>query len=345
MRRINLNLEQYRSSALALALVCLAAALLHLRLPLPQRVFEGIVMIDITQSMDVQDMRLIDEPVGAGLFNAQVTHKASRLEFAKQALWRAIPSLPCGSKLGLGVFTEYRSLLLLAPVEVCANSADLQETVRNIEGRMAWAGNSEVAKGLYWAMKLAGKQPDKPALVFISDGQEAPPINADNRLAYPGNVGDIKGLLVGVGGLLPQAIPKRDPNGQPIGEWQASEVSQVNPFGQSGGNDPAPDSKTTQALTNRDGAAVSTMRTQASLLGATPGTEHLSAQRAAYLGLLAGEVGLSYASPQSESALASLLKRPEVTQWRWQWLQVAWVFALGALAALILFFVLGLARF
>jgi mxaL protein len=340
MQWMRLSREQWRTVAIGAALGWLLPALLPIRLPLPQRVFEGIVIIDITQSMDVPDMRLLSNEARTML---SATRSATRLEFAKESLWRAIPGLPCGSKLGLGVFTEYRSLLLLEPVEVCANSADLQETVRNIEGRMAWSGNSEVAKGLYWALKLAARQKDKPALVFMTDGHEAPPINADNRLAYPGTAGEVKGLLVGVGGSLPMAIPKRDPNGLPIGVWLASEVSQVNPFGASVGKDPAPDSgqASNPSSINKNGAAVSTMRTQAELLGATAGTEHLSALRAGYLALLAGEVGLSYASPTSEAEVGALLKRNEVSQWRWQHLDASWLFAVMALCSLIAFVLLG----
>ncbi len=333
------SLEKLRSGILVLSILTIISALLNPSLTLPRRVFDGIVVVDITQSMDTEDMRLAYQQ-GTSSNTALI----SRLKFAKESLINAIPTLPCGSKVGLGVFTEYRTLLLLTPVEVCENATDLQESIRNIEGRMAWAGNSEVAKGLYWALGLAARQSDKPAVVFITDGQEAPPINADNRLAYQGKVGEIHGILAGVGGLQPQAIPKRDPEGRNMGFWDASEVNQVNPYARGPGADPAPDGARTKGgvLTNADGAAVSTMRTDMGLLGATPGTEHLSALRDGYLKLLAGEVGLVYVRTQQQSDVFALFAREEVTEWKWRKTELNSSFAALALLLVVAYLGLGL---
>ena len=41
----------------------------------------------------------------------------------------ALTELPCGSRLGLAAFTGYRSLMLLAPVEVCEYYGDLLATL------------------------------------------------------------------------------------------------------------------------------------------------------------------------------------------------------------------------
>jgi mxaL protein len=336
----SISLERLRSGILVLSILALAAALLHPNLVLPRRVFDGMVVLDITQSMDTEDMRLV-----AQASNSANGGVVSRLNFAKESLIKAIPTLACGSKVGLGVFTEYRTLMLLEPVEVCENATDLQESIRNIEGSMAWAGNSEVAKGLYWALGLASKQTDKPAVVFITDGQEAPPINSDNRLAYQGKVGEIRGVLAGVGGLQAQAIPKRDPEGRKIGFWEASEVNQVNPYARGPGTDPAPDRAKADgaAPTNSDGALVSTVRTELALLGATPGMEHLSALREGYLKLLAGEVGLGYARTQHQEDVQSLFSREEVTQWKWRKTDLSTIFAAIALLLILSYVALGLA--
>jgi mxaL protein len=337
--RQKFSVERLRSVLLVLGILTLFVALLHPNLSLPRRVFDGLVIVDITQSMDTEDMRLA--PAASAGSNAAVI---SRLNFAKESLIKAIPSLACGSKVGLGVFTEYRTLMLLEPVEVCENATDLQESVRNIEGRMAWAGNSEVAKGLYWALGLASKQSDKPAVVFITDGQEAPPINADNRLAYQGKVGEIRGVLAGVGGFQAQAIPKRDPLGRKIGVWDASEVNQINPYARGPGADPAPEKRNANggALTNSDGATVSTMRTDMALLGATPGTEHLSALREGYLKLLAGEVGLGYARAQQQDDVLNLFSRDEVTDWKWRKTDLSAACSALALCLLLAYVGLGL---
>jgi mxaL protein len=308
---------------------------------MPRQVFEGVVVLDITQSMDTEDMKRI----GASMGNAS-TQTMSRLEYAKAILMFALPNLPCGSKMGLGVFTEYRTLMLSTPVEVCANVAELQEMVGNIDGKNAWSGNSEIAKGLYWALKLAAQLPNKPSLVFFTDGQEAPPINAENRLSFPGKVGEVHGVLAGVGGSLARPIPKRDPEGRRIGFWDASEVNQTHPFG--GGinatADAPPESTSLNdgKPKNRDGASTSTVRTAGALLGATPGTEHLSALRDRYLTLLAGEVGLAYVTMRNLQEEVSLFSRPELTHWRWLNIDAAWFFASLSLIALLVYICLAL---
>lgn len=324
------RLTTLKALLLCAALLALGMSLSHLHLPMPRPVFEGIAIVDITQSMDTADMSMHREDALSA-----TAARISRLEFVKQALISALPDLPCGSKFGLGVFTEYRSLLLVMPVEVCANLVELQAAVRNIEGKMAWSGNSEVAKGLYWAMKLAAKEAEKPALIFFTDGQEAPPINASNRLAYQGKVGEVAGVIAGVGGSKAQPIPKRDPLGRQIGYWDATEVSQVNPYGNNSQADPAPDAARAEDLVNRDGAAVSTRRTAATLLGATPGTEHLSALRETYLRVIAGEVGLSYATMRNSNDVSRQFSRSEVSHWRWVRVDASYLFAAIALIALL----------
>src|SRR5262245_59375553 len=151
-----------------LALAFLLVALFAPRINLPQRTYDYIVFFDITQSMDVQDYELGGSP-------------ASRLDYARYAVRRALRQLPCGSRVGWGAFAEYRSLLLLAPVEVCSNYNDLLASLDNINGRIRWANASEVGKGVYWSVRTAvddGKRIDngtKPNVIFISDGHEAPP--------------------------------------------------------------------------------------------------------------------------------------------------------------------------
>jgi mxaL protein len=102
-------------AALLAALALTAVAVLGPRPVLPRRVFDGIVVLDITQSMNTLDTLLDGQP-------------ASRLAFAKARLQRALARLPCGARVGWGVFTEYRSYVLLLPVEVCAHYAELSAT-------------------------------------------------------------------------------------------------------------------------------------------------------------------------------------------------------------------------
>ena len=273
---------------LVAAAVALAASFLNPGLQVEQALVEHVVVLDITQSMNVTDQRST-EAQSAG-------QPVSRLAFAKQALQQALPQLPCGSRLGWAVFTEYRSFLLLAPVEVCAHLGELQATLAGIDGRMAWAGNSEVAKGLHSALSVARLLPDKPSLVFVTDGHEAPPLNPRHRPAFDDKPGDVAGLIVGVGGLRPAPIPKTDALGRPLGFWRADEVMQTDPYSQGRG-----------ASVGREKFVDDEAAAGAALPRGAAGSEHLSSLHEAYLRLLAGELGLGFHHLQTGEALAEAL--------------------------------------
>jgi mxaL protein len=248
----------------------LAISFLEQGVRIEQPQFEHVIVLDVTQSMNVLDQELEGQP-------------ASRLAFAKHTLRQSLRKLPCGSKVGWGVFTEYRSFLLVAPVEVCTHLGELQSTLAHIDGQMAWSGNSEVAKGLHSGIGIVKQLPDKPSLVFVTDGHEAPPLNPQHRPAFDDKPGDATGLIVGVGGLSPAPIPKTDPQGRPLGFWRTDDVLQENPFNQGRGGSLAGERMV-------DDKAVPA----SPLPGAAPGGEHLSSLREGYLRLLAGELGLGY---------------------------------------------------
>lgn len=260
---------------LGAAAVALGVALLRPSLAIERPLFNHVVVLDVTQSMNVQDALVDGKPV-------------SRLALAKQALREALLQLPCGSKLGLGLFTEYRSYLLLAPVEVCANLQELRATLAHIDGRMAWTGNSEVAKGLFSGLAIAQQLPDKPALVFVTDGHEAPPLEARNWPRFNLQAGEVPGWIVGVGGLTPLPIPKIDPLGRPLGFWRADEVLQADPRGAN--RDAAPDAAKSK------------------------GSEHLSSLREAHLRRLAAETGLKFMRLQDTGEMGPALTEPALAR-------------------------------
>ena len=266
-----------------LAALLLGAALLRPGLPITRLQVDAVAVVDITQSMNVLDGRSGDKPL-------------SRLAEAKARLAGLVRRLPCGSRLGLAIFAEYRTFLLLAPIEVCQHQQELLGTLAQMDGRMSWAGASEVAKGINSGMETVKALSNKPALVFLTDGHESPPVNARYRPSFTVERGEVRGLIVGVGGdaLLP--IPKFDPAGAPQGLWGASEVLQVDPrsLGRGGsvGGEQMVDPE--EALAKP-------------LPGVTPGAEHLSSLREDYLRLLAGETGLSYQRLVNEERLLEAL--------------------------------------
>jgi mxaL protein len=276
--------------SLALAALALAATFLHPGMRLARPRFEHVVVLDVTQSMNVTDALIDGRPV-------------SRLAYAKYALHIALDSLPCGSKLGWGIFTEYRSYLLFTPVEVCTNRAELRSTLAGIDGRMAWSGNSEIAKGLHSAILAAKSLPGVPSLVFVTDGHEAPPLNPRYRPVFDDKPGEVAGLIVGVGEATLQPIPKTDALGRPLGVWAADEVLQVDPRSQGRGA-----SVDREALVDEDAPLAGVG------LGATPGSEHLSSLREPYLELLASEHEFGFLHLRDPKALAEALRAPALAR-------------------------------
>ena len=279
------------------AALALAASVWGPGVAVQRALFDHVVVLDVTQSMNVRDAVLGGKP-------------ASRLELAKHALRQSLVEMPCGSKVGWGIFTEYRSLLLLAPLEVCANLGELRASLDRIDNRMAWTGNSEITKGLHAGIAIARQLPEQPGLVFVTDGQEAPPLNARNRPAFGGKPGEVPGLVVGVGSLLPSPIPKIDPSGRPLGFWRADEVTQTDPRSQ-----------------GRGGKGEAMVGEAVEGVEAGAGSEHLSSLREAHLLLLAGDTGLGYHRLTNEAGFIAALTAPALAR------PVAARFDLGPLLA------------
>lgn len=249
-----------------------------------QRLFRHLLVFDITQSMNVPDMGDGSAPI-------------SRLEFSKQAARKALTALPCGSEVGVGLFAGHRSLLLFAPVEVCAHYEEIGTVVDNIDWRMAWVARSEVAKGLHSALAVTRSLGARTTTVFLTDGHEAPPINPNYPPTFRGVVGEVDGILAGVGGAVPTPIPKLDARGALAGYWGRDEVMQIDVFsmGRRG-------SVTSESMTGVDETGLESRIAN--------GTEHLSSLREDYLKTLAAGLGLEYRPIATLDGLGDVVSNP-----------------------------------
>jgi mxaL protein len=274
------------------ALVALIAAVAMPDVTLPRNTFDYIVTFDITQSMDVEDVVLNGAPV-------------SRLKYAQAAMRDALGRLPCGSKVGWSVFTGQRTLLLLPPIEVCKNYDALLVSLDGLDARMRWTNWSRIAEGgVYSAVRVAQDVGHGAAIVFITDGHEAPPLLPSRALMRDLNPARIRGWLIGVGGDQPAAIPRTDSDGNRIGYWQADDVVQV---------PTTPDSKV-QAQTH----------------------EELSQLHGQYLAFVGGQTGLDYQRLWTDAALGDAMldarfahREPVPTDLRWVPALVALVLLVG----------------
>ena len=271
----------WRAGALGIAFIALSATLFRLMLTLPTDTFRHILVIDITQSMNVIDSAIEGEPV-------------TRLDYAKHAAAAALETLPCGSMTGIGIFTGHRSLLLIAPVEVCAHFSELTQMLDTVDWRMAWTAKSEVSKGVFSALKVLEQVGENATLVFLTDGHEAPPLSAEHPPRFPGEPGASRGVLIGVGGLQPAPIPKLDPEGNMLGYFGADEVMQIDVFS-AGRNTSVAGESMVGAGGDSNAARIAR------------GTEHLSSLKESHLKRLASSLQLDYARSEAPETLADVI--------------------------------------
>ncbi|WP_082494434.1 vWA domain-containing protein [Methylobacterium sp. Leaf108] len=274
------NLRDRRFQGLAAASVLVAATFLARPLPLTRDGLEVLAVLDITGSMNVRD------------YVSAEGRPTSRLETAKAALRDLVAAMPCGSRMALGLFTERRPFLLFTPIEVCGDFAPLDGALASLDWRMAWEGDSRVSAGLFRSVEMAASLGTD--LVFVTDGQEAPPLPIGREPAFEGKPGAVRGLIVGAGAYGLSPIPRFDDRGRETGFYGAGDVQQENRFGP-----PPADAEGREGYNPRNAPFGS---------GAATGTEHLSSVREPYLKSLADRTGLAYAHLDGPSGLLDPLR-------------------------------------
>lgn len=271
---------------LLLAVLASGLAILPLRYTKSSKVFDVVAFVDITGSMNVRD----------GIAGDSLT---TRLDASKDAILRLAQTLPCGSRLGLGIFTERRSFLLFGPADACADYEPLKGAIHELDWRMAWEGDSYVARGLYDAVSITKSL--NASIAFFTDGQEAPPLPSSGIPDFESKQGETHGLIVGVGGSEKLPIPKFDDDGREIGHYGPNDVPHVNRHG----------------LPSKDMSSATGWHPRNAPQGGdlVVGEEHLSALRTAHLTELAGLTGLKFVELQStpdlrEALIATSISRP-----------------------------------
>ncbi len=199
--------RHHREAALlAAASLLLLTALLRPTLPVQRDIYSFLFVVDITQSMNTEDMRLAGEP-------------ASRIAYTRRLLRDMVAGMPCGTKVGMAFFAGASVALQYSPIEVCRNYDAIQDNIAHMEWRMAWSGNSRLRHAAHAIAHLTRTLQEPVQVVFFTDGEEVPRLHAFNTLDLGGFQGGKGWLVVGIGSDKGTPIPKYDEHNKLLGYW------------------------------------------------------------------------------------------------------------------------------
>ena len=196
-----------RDAALLLtALLLLVIALLQPSIPLKRNIYSYILVADISQSMNVADMGSESKPL-------------TRIAHTQKTMHEIVSSLPCGTKVSVGLFAGVSIAAMYTPIEVCSNFAEINDTIDHLDWRSGWSGNSRIRESLPNLARTLRSFPEPAQVVYFTDGEEAPRLHVFNKRDLSGFQGGDDWLLVGVGSDKGTPIPKLDEKNQLIGYW------------------------------------------------------------------------------------------------------------------------------
>ncbi len=207
MKKIFQFLKTNRDSALLSgALLFLVMALFKPVVPVKHNIYTYLLIADISQSMNAVDMQVNGKP-------------ATRIAYTQKLMHETVSSLPCGTKVSIGLFAGNSVAALYTPIEVCKNFAAIQDTIDHLDWRTAWSGNSRVRESLYVMSKTIRSFPEPAQIVLFTDGEESPKLHAFNTKDLSNFQGADGWLFVGIGTEKGVAIPKLSDKNQVIGYW------------------------------------------------------------------------------------------------------------------------------
>lgn len=209
MQQTWLWLKDHYESVLYLGVVILLLlAIFKPQVQLKQEVHNYLLLADVSQSMNAEDVQLDGKNV-------------SRIAYTRHLMRKVVESSPCGTYFSLGVFAAEDVALLFMPLETCANYDVIVDAIDHLEWRMSWRGNSRLSFGVKGAAKVFDSLNAPARLLFFTDGDEAPKVNAINKLDLSDlQIGE-NVVFVGVGKDQDVPIPRYNSNNQWIGYWSS----------------------------------------------------------------------------------------------------------------------------
>ena len=194
---------------LVIMLLTVALCLLAINNPTIQfkkSITSYMLLVDVSQSMNAEDLLVNDSPI-------------TRIDFTKLLLKQIIDKSDCGSFFSINIFVADNVANIVEPVEKCKNYDELMDTINKLEWRMAWKGNSRITFGIKSAAKMQDSLNFPSKILFFTDGDEAPKVNAINRVNLDDfNLGE-ELIFVGVGGDVPVPVKRYNSRNMYVGYW------------------------------------------------------------------------------------------------------------------------------
>jgi mxaL protein len=165
-----------------------------------------MLLVDVSQSMNAEDLVVEESPI-------------TRINYTKILLKKIIDKSDCGSFFSINIFVADNVANIIEPVEKCNNYDELMDTINKLEWRMAWKGNSRITFGIKSAAKMQDSLNFPSKILFFTDGDEAPKVNAINRVNLDDfNLGE-ELIFVGVGGNAPVPVKRYNSRNMYVGYW------------------------------------------------------------------------------------------------------------------------------
>ncbi len=200
--------ENHETALYAAAAMFLLLALVKPEIQLKQEVHNYLLLADVSQSMNAEDVKLGGKNV-------------SRMAYTRHLMKKVVETSPCGTYISVGVFAAENVALLFMPLEVCTNYDVITDSIDHLEWRMAWAGNSRLSFGIKAAASVFDSLNTPAQMLFFTDGDEAPKVNAINKLDLSNVQIGRNVVFVGVGGHQPVPIPRYNAANKWVGFWSS----------------------------------------------------------------------------------------------------------------------------
>jgi len=203
---LNLILNRKELLVLILSITLCLIAIINPILKIQKTVSSYMFVVDVSQSMNAEDL-------------AYNKNNISRIEYTKLILKNIIDASECGSFFSINIFAADNVASIIEPVEKCKNYDELIDTVQKLEWRMAWKGNSRITFGIKSAAKMQDSLNFPSKILFFTDGDEAPKVNAINKVNLDNFSLGSELIFIGIGGDKDVPVPRYNSRNMLVGFW------------------------------------------------------------------------------------------------------------------------------